>query len=70
MHPLEVPLASGRVSGTTNITAEVPCLADEFLPWKREPKAFLEKHFPGIEEVVEARGERLDELANMWGFTY
>jgi UDP-glucose 4-epimerase len=53
-----------------NIMAEVPFSADEFLQWKQEPKAFLERHFPGIEQVVEARGEHLDELAKMWGFTY
>lgn len=53
-----------------NIMAEVPFSRDEFSKWKQDPKALLEKHFPGLEEAVEAQGEHFDELTNMWGFTY
>jgi len=53
-----------------NIMAKVPFSKDEFLAWRQEPKALLEKHFPGLSKLVEARGESLDELTKMWGYTY
>src|SRR5215216_1314275 len=53
-----------------NIMAEVPFSKDEFPQWKQEPKALWERTFPGLSELVEARGENLDELAKMWGYVY
>jgi nucleoside-diphosphate-sugar epimerase len=53
-----------------NIMAEVPFTADEFSAWKRDPGALLERHFPGIAEHVQARGEDIHELGGMWGSTY
>jgi UDP-glucose 4-epimerase len=53
-----------------NIMAEVPFSKDEFAEWRQEPNALFEKYFPGVSELVEARGENLDELANMWGYVY
>ena len=53
-----------------NIMAEVPFSKDKFVAWRQEPTVLLEKSFPGIAELVKARGENLDELANMWGYVY
>jgi nucleoside-diphosphate-sugar epimerase len=55
---------------TFNIMAEVPFSKDEFQQWRQEPKTLLEKHFPGVSRLVEARGENLDELGKMWGYAY
>jgi UDP-glucose 4-epimerase len=55
---------------TFNIMAEVPFSKDEFSQWRRQPKVLLERYFPGLSELVEARGENLDELAKMWGYVY
>lgn len=53
-----------------NIMAEVPFSKAEFPQWRQDPKALLEKYFPRVSELVEARGENLGELGKMWGFTY
>jgi UDP-glucose 4-epimerase len=53
-----------------NIMAEVPFSKDEFQQWRQEPKALLERYFPGLSKLVETRGEHLDELAKMWGSVY
>jgi UDP-glucose 4-epimerase len=53
-----------------NIMAQVPFSEEEFPQLKQKPTALLEQYFPGISKQVEARGEDLDELAKMWGFTY
>ena len=53
-----------------NIMAEVPFSRADLSQWKQDPLGFLERHFPGISELVKGRGENPDELARMWGFTY
>jgi nucleoside-diphosphate-sugar epimerase len=55
---------------TFNIMAEVPFSKEEFPQWRQEPEALFEKHFPSISKLVEARGENLDQLTKMWGYTY
>ena len=55
---------------TFNIMAEVPFSEEEFPEWKQDPAGFLEKHYPGLSELVKAHGETLDELGRMWGWTY
>lgn len=53
-----------------NIMAEVPFSKAEFPQWRQDSKALLEKYFPRVSELVEARGENLGELGKLWGFTY
>ena len=55
---------------TFNIMSQIPFSMDELSAWKHDPAAFLERHFPGLSELVQARGENLEELGKMWGFTY
>jgi UDP-glucose 4-epimerase len=53
-----------------NIMSEVPFAREEFPEWNRDPAGFLEKHYPGLSELVKVHGETLDELGRMWGWTY
>jgi UDP-glucose 4-epimerase len=53
-----------------NIMAEVPFTPEEFARLKREPKTVLEERYPGVTRLVASRGLDLDEIVEMWGFTY
>ncbi len=53
-----------------NIMAEVPFAPEAFARLKRDPKGVLEERHPGVMELVAARGLDLDEMLEMWGFTY
>ncbi len=53
-----------------NIMAEVPFAPEVFTRFKRDPKVVLKERYPGVAELVAARGLDLDEMLKMWGFTY
>ncbi len=53
-----------------NIMADVPFVPEEFARLKREPVAVLEERYPGVTELIAGRGLDLDEMLEMWGYTY
>lgn len=53
-----------------NIMADVPFTPEEFARLKREPEVVMEERYPGVAELIASRGLVLDELVEMWGFTY
>jgi UDP-glucose 4-epimerase len=53
-----------------NIFAEVPFTKEQFKQWRKEPKTFIEFHYPGIMNLAQQRGENVDEILTWWGHVY
>ncbi|AFZ69645.1 NAD-dependent epimerase/dehydratase family protein [Deinococcus peraridilitoris] len=53
-----------------NIMAQVPFDLHELARWRQNPLEFMESRYPGISQLVEQRGDNIDELLNLWGQVY
>ncbi|ACO48234.1 NAD(P)-dependent oxidoreductase [Deinococcus deserti] len=53
-----------------NIMAAVPFSLEQLPQWRQDPRALVESQFPGISELVNRRGEDIDQLLRSWGHVY
>ncbi|MCZ8515288.1 NAD(P)-dependent oxidoreductase [Paenibacillus filicis] len=53
-----------------NIMAEVPFSKEELNCFRKEPASFMEERYPGLSELIARRGQKAEELLQMWGYTH
>jgi nucleoside-diphosphate-sugar epimerase len=53
-----------------NIMSEIPFTPEQFTRLKTEPTKIMEDYIPGAGQVLDQLGINVEELLQMWGYTY